>query len=205
MIIKQIIKKDEMEISSYKAGSGIRIMKQKLVLKLVLLGDPGVGKTSLISQFVHARFRHSYQLTVGLDISSKQVKLDDGRTVTLSINDIGGQARFAAIRHMFFKGAHLAMFVYDVTRAESLENIKDPWYKELMQFCGQPGKTKAAIQIILVGNKTDLEDYRMIEEEEGVQLANEINAIGHISASAKENIQVDEAFKTLAQSFFDEI
>lgn len=195
-----------MKISSYKAGSGIEIrMKQKLILKLVLLGDPGVGKTSLIAQFVHARFRHSYQLTVGLDISSKQVKLDDGRTVTLSINDIGGQARFAAIRHMFFKGAHLAMFVYDVTRAESLENIKDPWYKELMEFCGQSSKTKSTIQTILVGNKSDLEDYRMIEEEEGIELAKEINANGHISASAKENVQVDEAFKTLAQSFFDEI
>ncbi len=178
-------------------------MKQKLILKLVLLGDPGVGKTSLISQFVHARFRHSYQLTVGLDISSKQVTLDDGRTVTLSINDIGGQARFAAIRHMFFKGAHLAMFVYDVTRAETLENIKDPWYKELMEFCGQQGKS--SVQTILVGNKTDLEDYRMIEVEEGITLANEIKAKKHISASAKDNIQVDEAFKTLAQSFFDEM
>ncbi|MHA2243571.1 MAG: Rab family GTPase [Candidatus Hodarchaeales archaeon] len=195
-----------MKISNYKAGSGIEIrMKQKLVLKLVLLGDPGVGKTSLIAQFVHARFRHSYQLTVGLDISSKQVKLDDGRTVTLSINDIGGQARFAAIRHMFFKGAHLAMFVYDITRAESLDNIKDPWYKELMEFCGKSNKTKSTIQTMLVGNKSDLEDYRMVEEDEGIKLAKEINAKGHISASAKENIQVDEAFKTLAQSFFDEM
>jgi len=180
-------------------------MKQKLVLKLVLLGDPGVGKTSLISQFVHARFRHSYQLTVGLDISSKQVQLDDGRTVTLSINDIGGQARFAAIRHMFFKGAHLAMFVYDVTRAETLENIQDPWFKELMEFCHQPDSTKSAIKAILVGNKTDLEDYRMIEQSEGEEMAREINAINHLSASAKENIQVDDAFKMLAQSFFDEV
>jgi small GTP-binding protein len=180
-------------------------MKQKLVLKLVLLGDPGVGKTSLISQFVHSRFRHSYQLTVGLDISSKQVKLDDGRTVTLSINDIGGQARFAAIRHMFFKGAHLAMFVYDVTRAETLENILNPWYKELMEFCSQPDSTKSAIQTILVGNKADLEDYRMIDEAEGEELAKEINASKHIFASAKENMHVDNAFKTLAQSFFDEI
>ncbi len=196
---------DEIKISSYKAGTGIQIMKQKLVLKLVLLGDPGVGKTSLISQFVHARFRHSYQLTVGLDISSKQVQLDDGRTVTLSINDIGGQARFAAIRHMFFKGAHLAMFVYDVTRAETLENIKDPWFKELMEFCHQPDSTKSAIKVILVGNKTDLEDYRMIEESEGEEIARDINAIGHLSASAKENIKVDNAFKTLAQSFFDEV
>ncbi|UCE12600.1 MAG: GTP-binding protein [Candidatus Heimdallarchaeota archaeon] len=180
-------------------------MKQKLVLKLVLLGDPGVGKTSLISQFVHARFRHSYQLTVGLDISSKQVKLNDGRTVTLSINDIGGQARFAAIRHMFFKGAHLAMFVYDVTRTETLTNILDPWYKELMEFCSQPGKARSAIQTILVGNKSDLEDYIMVDEEEGLQLAEKINANEHILASAKENIKVDDAFKTLAQSFFDEV
>ncbi|MHA1226833.1 MAG: Rab family GTPase [Candidatus Hodarchaeales archaeon] len=180
-------------------------MKQKLVLKLVLLGDPGVGKTSLISQFVHSRFRHSYQLTVGLDISSKQVKLKDGRTVTLSINDIGGQARFAAIRHMFFKGAHLAMFVYDVTRSETLPNIKNTWHKELMEFCSQPNSTKSAIKSILVGNKADLEDYRMIEENEGAALAKEINAIDHISASAKENQHVDEAFHKLAQSFFDEI
>jgi small GTP-binding protein len=197
---------DEIIISNrYQAGSGVQFMKQKLVLKLVLLGDPGVGKTSLISQFVHARFKHSYQLTVGLDISSKQVKLDDGRTVTLSINDIGGQARFAAIRHMFFKGAHLAMFVYDVTRAETLKNITDPWYKELMEFCSQPNSTKSAIKTILVGNKADLEDYRMVEEEEGEQLANEIGANGHISASAKENIKVDDAFKALAQNFFDDI
>lgn len=197
---------DEIIISKrYSAGSGVQIMKQKLVLKLVLLGDPGVGKTSLISQFVHARFKHSYQLTVGLDISSKQVKLDDGRTVTLSINDIGGQARFAAIRHMFFKGAHLAMFVYDVTRTETLKNITDPWYKELMEFCSQPDSTRSAIKIILVGNKADLEDYRMVEEEDGKKLANEIGADDHISASAKENIKVDDAFKALAQSFFDEI
>ncbi|MFW9825880.1 MAG: Rab family GTPase [Candidatus Thorarchaeota archaeon] len=177
-------------------------MKQKLVLKLVLLGDPGVGKTSLISQFVHARFRHSYQLTVGLDISSKQVKLNDGRAVTLSINDIGGQARFAAIRHMFFKGAHLAMLVYDVTRAETLHNLEKVWYKELMEFCNQDSNK---IKTILVGNKADLEDYRMIEESEGEQLAKNIKSINHISASAKENIKVDDAFKALAQSFFDEI
>lgn len=198
--------KDEISISpSYRPEEGIKIMKQKLVLKLVLLGDPGVGKTSLISQFVHAKFRNSYQLTVGLDISSKQIKLDDGRTVTLSINDIGGQARFAAIRHMFFKGAHLAMFVFDVTRAETLKNIIDPWHKELMEFCSQPDSTRSAIQIILVGNKTDLEDYRMVEDEEGEQLARKIGAKGYIPASAKENLQVDDAFKQLAQRFFDEV
>lgn len=177
-------------------------MKQKLVLKLVLLGDPGVGKTSLISQFVHARFRNSYQLTVGLDISSKQVKLDDGRVVTLSINDIGGQARFAAIRHMFFKGSHLAMLVYDVTREDTLQNIIEPWFAELQEFCNQPDVSK--VQTILVGNKADLEDYRMIEEEEGNVVAKEINAISHIIASAKENQNVDIAFKTLAEAYFRE-
>ena len=97
------------------------------------------------------------------------------------------------------------MFVFDVTRAETLKNIIDPWHKELMEFCSQPDSTRSAIQIILVGNKTDLEDYRMVEDEEGEQLARKIGAKGYIPASAKENLQVDDAFKQLAQRFFDQV
>ena len=74
-----------------------------------------------------------------------------------------------------------------------------------MEFCSQPDSTRSAIQTILVGNKTDLEDYRMVEDDEGEALARKIGAQGYISSSAKENLQVDEAFKRLAQSFFDQV
>ena len=178
-------------------------MSKKLVLKLILLGDPGVGKTSLISQYVRSVFQHSYKLTIGLDISSKEVILEDDRRALLSINDIGGQERFASIRQMFFRGAHLAMFVYDLTRPESLQNIKNVWYDELSKFKDPKQSIHEPPVSILVGNKADLEDLIMIEEEEADKVAKEIGVEQHIITSAKSNQNVNEAFTMLANVFIN--
>lgn len=178
-------------------------MTKKLVLKLILLGDPGVGKTSLISQYVRSVFQHSYKLTIGLDISSKEVGLEDGRRALLSINDIGGQERFASIRQMFFRGAHLAMFVYDLTRPESLQNIKNVWYDELSKFKDPKQSFHEPPVSILVGNKADLEDLIMIEDDEAERVAKEIGVEQHITTSAKSNQNVNEAFTMLANVFIN--
>jgi small GTP-binding protein len=168
---------------------------------MILIGDPGVGKTSLISQYVHGKFRRRYQLTIGLDVSSKDLVLD-GREVRLSINDVGGQERFESIRHMFYTGSHLAMLVYDVTRPKSLERLIKVWSKEVKEF-NPPRPNQPPMQMILVGNKCDLEDLRMTELEKGEEAAKQMGCIKHLETSAKDKQNVDTAFHDLAREFLN--
>lgn len=182
--------------------SKIRKKKGDRVLKTILIGDPGVGKSSLINMYVNNKFKHSYQVTIGLDVTSKLVEIkglnNKTETVKLSINDIGGQDRFLTIRHLFYPGAHLVMFVYDVTRLNSLKNLKK-WEEELIEYNSDEGVEN--IQKILVGNKSDLEDLRVITDEEAENMAKELGCSTHILASAKENKNVNQAFTNLAQDF----
>ena len=176
--------------------------KDIFVLKCCLLGDPGVGKTSLISQFVKGKFKKSYQLTVGLDVSSKDIILDDGRMARLSIHDIGGQERFNQVRHLFYQGAHVALLVFDVTRPLSLKRLENVWSKELMEY-NKPKPHQPPLKTILVGNKIDLEDYRMVTREDAEKMAEKIKSVDYIEASAKDNIRVDQSFSDLTKCFLD--
>jgi len=183
--------------------SKIRKKKGDRILKVILIGDPGVGKSSLINMYVNEKFKHSYQVTIGLDVTSKMVEIQGPEkleTVKLSINDIGGQDRFVTIRHLFYPGAHLVMYVYDVTRLNSLKNLKTTWEAELSEY-NPPEEGGNNIQKILVGNKADLEDLRVITVEEAEALAIELDCSEHLLASAKENKNVNESFTRLAESF----
>ncbi|MFX1512339.1 MAG: Rab family GTPase [Promethearchaeota archaeon] len=170
------------------------------VMKLVMVGDPGVGKTSLVARYVEGKFMKDYHLTVGLNVSSKTVQLSDdygGITVKISINDIGGQKRFQSLRSVFYRGAYLAMLVYDVTRPRTLTNLQEMWFKELLEYCDLdiPPVT------LLVGNKADLKDMMMVEEEEIKEAMKDMNSVMHIHTSAKDNINVTEAFVKLCEAY----
>ncbi|MHA2296171.1 MAG: GTP-binding protein [Candidatus Hodarchaeales archaeon] len=179
--------------------------EERITLKLILVGDPGVGKTSLISQYVHGIFKTDYEMTIGFNITIKKLDIDyEGKRkgVSISLYDIGGQERFEGVRHMFYPGSHLAMLVYDVTRPDSLDRLVNVWSKEVHKH-NPVRENEPPVQIILVGNKSDMVNMRMIEFDEGVEMAKKLGAIKHLESSAKDNKNVNTAFHDLVMVFLD--
>ncbi|KAG5508049.1 hypothetical protein GH5_07105 [Leishmania sp. Ghana 2012 LV757] len=184
-------------------------MKRQL-LKIIILGDSGVGKTSLMHQYVNNVFDNRYKATIGADFLSKDVEVN-GRVVTLQIWDTAGQERFQSLGSAFYRGADACILVFDVTQQESFAHVGS-WLEE---FSIQAGRRDS----VLVGNKTDLEDRRQVASKtvqawcakQNAGAANASSGAGagagdsvtsemkYFEASAKENAGVEEAFVAVAQ------
>jgi Ras-related protein Rab-1A len=176
-----------------KDVSQIIIDEGSFVLKTVLCGDGGVGKTTLVTQFIQSSFEVDYKSTIGVSIMKKAINFEQWNTeVRFTIFDLAGQQQFVRVRQTYFKGAKAGFLIYDVTRRETFENIKN-WYKEAMQ-------DESDVMLILIANKIDLVNERKVTEEEGKALA-EILKIPYLETSALNKDIVDEAFKTLAFLF----
>ena len=117
--------------------------------KIVLIGDGGVGKTALIERLQGFGFKSTYNITIGANISTTDISVDD-REYKFQIWDLAGQSRFVHIRSMFYRGSHAALLVYDQSRQESFNNI-ERWKRELFTNVGRK------IPFIILGNKNDLE------------------------------------------------
>jgi small GTP-binding protein len=166
-------------------------------LKVLLCGAAAVGKTSLVQRFIKNRFAANYKLTVGVDILTKDVEFRQGEIATLSIWDIGGQQRFEFIRSTFYKGAAGALLVFDLSRAQTYQEIRK-WLTEVRQFAGEN------IPFVLIGNKADLiEDVgEVIDRNEARNLAESEGSI-YLETSAKTGQSVDESFTELTRRIID--
>jgi small GTP-binding protein len=163
-------------------------------LKLILIGDYKVGKTSLIFRFVKNLFKESYQSTVGVEISKKTVELAKNTKVDFAIWDIGGQiTQMSPYRKRFYEGSHAAFIVIDRTKQDSIDSFQK-WYNEITKFIGKK------INIIIIGNKSDLEDKIIISEAQIKKLANEHN-FHYILTSAKTGENVNDSFFYIAYRF----
>jgi len=167
---------------------------------MVLIGDGGVGKTSLVSMYKNKFFADDYKLTIGVDILTKlvpDVKGPDEKIydVMLQTKDIGGQARFAGIRDIFYMGANGALLVYDITRYKSYEHMEN-WLDELRHGV-EYGKV-VDVPVVVIGNKVDLEEVRAVSREEAQAWAEE-RGFGYVETSAKDDVGVDGAFRTLTE------
>ncbi|MHA1385048.1 MAG: GTP-binding protein [Candidatus Helarchaeota archaeon] len=165
-------------------------------LKMLLIGDAAVGKTSLIKKFIKGSFQKDYKMTIGCDIFTKDVSLNDGQDlVTLSIWDIAGQDRFKFFRSSFYRGSAGAMVVFDLTRYTTFNPNVVNWLKELWSFTGR-------IPIILLGNKVDLVNMRSVRASDAKAFSDQVPC-PYIETSAKEGQYVDESFATLAQEMLN--
>uniref|UniRef100_A0ACD5T819 Uncharacterized protein n=1 Tax=Avena sativa TaxID=4498 RepID=A0ACD5T819_AVESA len=127
--------------------------QRRTLLKIIVLGDSGVGKTSLMNQYVHKKFSQQYKATIGADFLTKEVLIED-RLVTLQIWDTAGQERFQSLGVAFYRGADCCVLVYDVNAKRSF-NTLGTWHDEFINQAGPSDPTQ--FPFILVGNKVDLD------------------------------------------------
>ena len=165
-------------------------------IKVIIIGEAGVGKTSLVKKFVSGRFTSDYRVSIGANLFVKDLILNSDIDVTIQIWDIAGQEKWVKMRHLYYRGAHGALIVGDLTRGNTFEQLKEFWNPDLKKFCGDIPK-------ILVVNKVDLEP--IISNSDIEKLAQSINVKATISTSAKNGQNVEEAFHQIADAIVTSI
>jgi Ras-related protein Rab-8A len=167
-----------------------------LQIKLLMIGDACVGKTCLLNTYKHDAFSHIHQCTIGIDFMTKHIELD-GKRLKLVIWDTAGQERFRTITTSYFRGALGILLVYDVTNRGSFSNIRN-WMAQLQAHAD------ADVNRILVANKCDLVDARVVTTEEGQAMANEF-PMQYFEASARRPADLSTLFDAIARQVKDRL
>ena len=157
------------------------------ICKVVIIGEPGVGKTSIISRYVSNKFSEVLISTTGASYTTKYLELDEQHKILFQIWDTAGQERFRSLAKIFYQNASVVMVVYDISLRSTFEQLKKYWIKEIKE------NAPSDIIIALVANKNDNYEFEEVTVDEGKNLAKEINAIFK-STSAKFAKGIDELF-----------
>ena len=164
------------------------------LFKYLIIGNSGVGKSCLLIRFTDDKYEEGYVTTIGVDFKIKTLIIEE-KSVKLQIWDTAGQERFRNIVSSYYKGAHGIMMVYDITDLESFRYL-DSWIKEIEKNASKN------VYKILVGNKNDLEKNRKVTFEKGKEFAN-LHGMKFFETSAKENRNVEEAFKEMTKDIIN--
>ena len=155
------------------------------LFKLIIVGDTNVGKTNIMSKYIKDQFNITSKSTIGVEFGTKILEIDN-KKVKAQIWDTAGQERYKSITSAYYKGAKGAFIVYDITNKSTFESV-DKWIKDLNSY-GDKNLT-----MLLIGNKSDLEDKRIINKEEGEEKAKSFE-LGFIETSAYNGDNIDQAF-----------
>ncbi|KAG9068508.1 hypothetical protein KI688_010781 [Linnemannia hyalina] len=196
--------------------------RKKVLLKVIILGESGVGKTSLMNQYVNKKFSNQYKATIGADFLTKEVLVDD-RLVTMQIWDTAGQERFQSLGVAFYRGADCCVLVYDVNNAKSFETLES-WRDEFLIQASPRGPEN--FPFVVIGNKIDMEESKRmmwdqtmtdlrarsdldiyiydgvieISQKRAMAWCQSKGNIPYFETSAKEAINVEQAFQTIAKN-----
>jgi len=162
-----------------------------VLLKVVMVGDSGVGKSCLLKRFASKEWQDGYISTIGVDFEIVTLKLNN-QVVKLQIWDTAGQERFHNITTSYYRGAHAIMLVYDITSSQSFQNVSAKWLEQIRMYANRD------CVVLVVGNKSDLTDQRAVTTEAAQELAEHFS-LDVMDASAKDGVNVDRAFHWLAE------
>ncbi|KAL9006788.1 MAG: hypothetical protein Q9188_000475 [Gyalolechia gomerana] len=171
--------------------------RKKVLLKVIILGDSGVGKTSLMNQYVNKKFSASYKATIGADFLTKEVMVED-RLVTMQLWDTAGQERFQSLGVAFYRGADCCVLVYDVNNSKSFDTL-DSWRDEFLVQASP--RDPENFPFVVLGNKIDVEENkRMISAKRAMTFCSSKGNIPYFETSAKEAVNVEQAFEIIARN-----
>ena len=167
-------------------------LEKEYKLKIIVCGDPAVGKTSTVLRFTDRAFKRTYIPTIGVNITEKIIRSKNNE-FTFIIWDIAGQTKFQRMRKHFYTGADGKLLIFDLTRRKTFDSIKE-WFLDIKKnLIG-----KKDLHGFIIGNKCDLEENREVSFEEAQKLAKDLN-LRYIETSAKTGKNVDEAFYELGE------
>ncbi|GAY57297.1 hypothetical protein CUMW_178350 [Citrus unshiu] len=172
--------------------------RRRTLLKVIILGDSGVGKTSLMNQYVNKKFSNQYKATIGADFLTKEVQFED-RLFTLQIWDTAGQERFQSLGVAFYRGADCCVLVYDVNSMKSFDNLNN-WREEFLIQASPSDPDN--FPFVVLGNKIDVDggNSRVVSEKKARAWCASKGNIPYFETSAKEGINVEEAFQCIAKN-----
>ena len=165
-------------------------------IRIMLLGDSNVGKTSILKRYCKNQFSESYISSVGIDFETKYIKVDE-KTINLQIWDTAGQERYKVISKNYYNKSDGFIIVYDITNKSSFDSIVN-WVEDIKELASNDNKN------IILGNKCDLESERKINKEEGDNLAKKYNC-QFFEVSAQNGKNIDKSFLCLVQSILKDV
>ncbi len=165
-----------------------------ITIKLLLIGNAYVGKTLIVQKFIDNTFSKSTVSTIGVDLQSKVIDIN-GKKVKYLIWDTAGEDRMKTMTYSYYRGCHVILVVFDVTERKSFQNVTT-WVECIEKFA------KSNVLKILVGNKTDLEDKRVVTTEEGKKLAMD-NGLKYYEISALKITGLHEMFEDVAKEYVE--
>ncbi|CAL8357940.1 unnamed protein product [Lota lota] len=161
------------------------------LFKIILVGDSDVGKTCVVQSFKAGIFAENQQNTIGVDFTVRTLDID-GKKIKMQVWDTAGQERFRTITQSYYRSAHGAMVAYDITRRPTFESVPH-WIHEIRHYGA------AGVVLILIGNKSDLQNERQVLFEDACTMAEDKGVLAALETSAKEAQNVDAAFTLMAR------
>ncbi|KRX06787.1 P-loop containing nucleoside triphosphate hydrolase [Pseudocohnilembus persalinus] len=163
--------------------------------KTILVGDSGVGKTNILGKFTRNEFYLQSKTTIGVEMASRILVGEDNKVIKADVWDTAGQEKFLSVTQAYFRNAVGALLVYDITKKQTFNDL-DKWIKSIRDYSGPQ------CQIVLVGNKCDMENLRQVEVDEAQQFA-EQNNFSFIETSAYDGTNIEEVFEIIFQEIQD--